>query len=92
MSDELVRLADDFYSIRGDFRIGGVLNVGTQAALVRLAFDHYGVDLVHADPDTDNVASVALAGRLGMVPEGSVRDGRGVRLAVTARAWEEQGR
>lgn len=37
MSEKLVRLADDFYSVRGDFRIGGVLNLGTQAALVRLA-------------------------------------------------------
>ena len=41
MSDRLVRLADDFYSVRGDFRIGGVLNLGTQAALVRLADGEY---------------------------------------------------
>ena len=37
MAEELVRLADDYYSIRGDLRIGGLLNVGTQASLVRLA-------------------------------------------------------
>ena len=37
MSDTLVRLAEDFWSVRGDFRIGGVINVGTHCALVRLS-------------------------------------------------------
>ena len=37
MSDKLVRLAENFWSVRGAFRIGGVLDVGTQCALVRLA-------------------------------------------------------
>lgn len=37
MSDKLVRLAENFWSVRGEFRIGGVLDVGTQCALVRLA-------------------------------------------------------
>lgn len=37
MSDTLVRLADNFWSVRGEFRIGGILDVGTQCALVRLA-------------------------------------------------------
>lgn len=37
MSDELIQLADDFWSVRGSFRIGGLVDVGTQCALVRLA-------------------------------------------------------
>lgn len=37
MTDRLVHLAEDFWSVRGEFRIGGVLDVGTQCALVRLA-------------------------------------------------------
>ncbi|CAM3071135.1 hypothetical protein PANO111632_01260 [Paracoccus nototheniae] len=37
MSERIHDLGNGFWSIRGDLRIGGVLNVGTQAALVRLA-------------------------------------------------------
>lgn len=36
MAEEIVALEDDFLSIRGDLRIGGVLNVGTQCSLVKL--------------------------------------------------------
>lgn len=37
MSEELIEVGDGFWNIRGKFRIGGVVNVGTQASLVRLA-------------------------------------------------------
>lgn len=37
MSEELIEVGDGFWNIRGNFRIGGVLNVGTQSSLVRLA-------------------------------------------------------
>ncbi len=37
MAEEIIRLSDDFWNIRGDLRIKGVLNVGTQCSLVRLA-------------------------------------------------------
>lgn len=37
MSEHIHDLGHGFWTIRGDFRIGGVLNVGTQAALVRLS-------------------------------------------------------
>ncbi len=36
MSDKLVSIADDFWSIRGSFRILGFLDIGTQASLVKL--------------------------------------------------------
>lgn len=36
MSDEILKVADDFWNIRGSFRIGGLLNIGTQASLLRL--------------------------------------------------------
>lgn len=48
MSERLIELADNFWSVRGDFRIGGVINVGTQCALVRLA----GGDFVFLDSYT----------------------------------------
>ncbi len=35
MSDPIIRLTDHFWNIRGTYRIGGVLNVGTQTSLVR---------------------------------------------------------
>ena len=36
MTESIHDLGQGFWSIRGDLRIGGVLNVGTQASLVRL--------------------------------------------------------
>jgi len=37
MADDILNVADSFWNIRGSFRVGGVLDVGTQASLVRLA-------------------------------------------------------
>ncbi len=37
MSDAIVRIADDFWNIRGSFRVMGFVDIGTQASLVRLA-------------------------------------------------------
>ena len=36
MAEKIIKVSEDFWNIRGDFRIGGVLNVGTQCSLVRL--------------------------------------------------------
>lgn len=36
MTDTIVKIADDFWNIRGEFRVFGLLNIGTQASLVRL--------------------------------------------------------
>ncbi|MGN3973493.1 hypothetical protein [Tsuneonella sp. SYSU-LHT278] len=50
MSDPLVDCGNGFWSIRGEFRIGGVVNVGTQCALVDrgdgtfLFLDSYALD------------------------------------------------
>lgn len=41
MSEEIVKIADDFWNIRGEFKIGGVLNIGTHASLVRRASGKY---------------------------------------------------
>ena len=35
MSKQILKVSDDFWNIRGDFKIGGVLNIGTHASLVR---------------------------------------------------------
>lgn len=37
MSEEILQIAEDFWNIRGEFRIGGVVNIGTQASLLRRA-------------------------------------------------------
>jgi hypothetical protein len=41
MSNELIRIADDFWNIRGSFRVGGLIDVGTQVSLVRLANERF---------------------------------------------------
>lgn len=48
MSGDLIDCGDGYWSIRGDFRIGGVVNVGTQCALVQRA----GGDFVFLDSYT----------------------------------------
>ena len=35
MSEQILQISDDFWNIRGDFKIGGILNIGTHASLVR---------------------------------------------------------
>lgn len=35
MSERLVQIAEDFWNIRGDFKIAKILNIGTHASLVR---------------------------------------------------------
>jgi len=37
MSDKIIDLGTGFWNIRGTFRLGGVLNIGTQCSLVKLA-------------------------------------------------------
>ncbi len=37
MADRIIEISDDFWNIRGSFRIGGVVNIGTHASLVRLS-------------------------------------------------------
>ena len=36
MGDRMVQISDNFWNIRGSFRLGGLVDVGTQASLVRL--------------------------------------------------------
>lgn len=35
MTEQILKISDDFWNIRGDLKIGGLLNVGTHASLVR---------------------------------------------------------
>lgn len=37
MAEKIIKLSDTFWNIRGDFRLGGILNIGTQCSLVKLA-------------------------------------------------------
>jgi hypothetical protein len=36
MTDKILKISDNFWNIRGEFKIFGLLNIGTQASLVRL--------------------------------------------------------
>lgn len=38
---KIIRVSDDFWNIRGSHRIGGVVDIGTHASLVRLANDKF---------------------------------------------------
>ena len=50
MSGDILRVSNDFWNFRGAYRIGGLLDVGTQCSLVRLAsgkfvfLDSYSID------------------------------------------------
>jgi hypothetical protein len=35
MSEQILQISDDFWNIRGDFKIGGIINIGTHASMVR---------------------------------------------------------
>lgn len=35
MRPQIIRVADDFWNIRGSFKLGGVVDIGTQASLIR---------------------------------------------------------
>lgn len=37
MADKLIAVAGDFWNVRGAFKLGGVVDIGTQTSLVRLA-------------------------------------------------------
>lgn len=41
MSNDIITVADGVWNFRGSYKIGGVIDVGTQSALVRLANGHY---------------------------------------------------
>lgn len=41
MSERIIKISDDFWNIRGDFKIGGILNIGTQSSLVRRRNGNY---------------------------------------------------
>jgi hypothetical protein len=36
MTNDIIRVADDFWNIRGSFKVGGLIDVGTHGSLVRL--------------------------------------------------------
>ena len=41
MSKDIIAVGDGFWNFRGSFKIGGVIDVGTQSALVRLKSGHF---------------------------------------------------
>ena len=41
MAEKIVQVTENFWNIRGSFRIGGVVDIGTHASLVRLASGNF---------------------------------------------------
>ena len=41
MSNDILKISNDFWNIRGEFKIGGVLDIGTHASLVRRSNGKY---------------------------------------------------
>lgn len=41
MTEKIIDLGNGFYNIRGNFRIGGVLNIGTHCSLIELSPDRF---------------------------------------------------
>ena len=41
MAEQIIPVADNFWNIRGSFRIGGVVDIGTQASLVQLSSGNF---------------------------------------------------
>lgn len=75
MTGRLTRIGADFWRVDGDFRIGGVLNLGTQASLVRLAegsfvfLDSYTLsDTVKAEVDVLTDGGEKLVAILNLHP------------------------
>lgn len=53
MADEIIRISDDFWNVRGSFKIGGLLDIGTQCSLV--AMPDGGFVLLDSYEMTDDV-------------------------------------
>lgn len=75
MAGALTKLGEDFWRVEGDFRIGGLLNLGTQASLVRLGdgnfvfLDSYTLsDSVKAEVDLLTDGGGKLAAILNLHP------------------------
>ena len=75
MPNELQKIGEDFWRVAGDFRVGGVVNLGTQASLVRLGdgrfvfLDSYTLpDSVKAEVDLLTDGGGKLAAILNLHP------------------------
>lgn len=71
MADRLIHIADGFWNIRGSFKVAGLLDVGTQASLVRLG----GGDFVLLD-------SYKLTGKVAQEVFAITEGGRLVRAIL----------
>ena len=75
MASDLQKIGEDFWRVAGDFRVGGVVNLGTQASLVRLGdgrfvfLDSYTLpDSVKAEVDLLTDGGDKLAAILNLHP------------------------
>ncbi len=76
MADNLLQISEDFWNIRGSYKIGGLLDVGTQASLVRLASGKF----VFLDSYTLNSAIRRKVAEL-------TRDGKDVKAIINVHPF-----
>ncbi len=67
MNKTILKISDDFWNIRGEFKIGGIINIGTHSSLVRChngkfvlldAYTYEGEVKQHIDNLTNNGADI----------------------------------
>ena len=55
MDNSIIKVADTFWNIRGSFKLGGRIDIGTQASLVQLASGNFVfLDAYAFDADLKN--------------------------------------
>ena len=62
MPERMIQIADDFWNIRGEFKLGGVLNIGTHASLLRRSNGQFILLDAYTLPDNIKAEVDALTG------------------------------
>ena len=100
MTDSIIEVSEDFWNIRGSFKIAGVIDIGTQASLVRLAsgnfvmLDSYALDQDQLDAVAGIVGDAHVEAIINLHPfhtvhvEAMQRQFDSARLYGTARHIE----
>jgi hypothetical protein len=76
MADNMIQVSEDFWNVRGSYKIGGVIDVGTQASLVRLASGKF----VFLDSYSLNSATRRKVGEL-------TRDGKDIKAILNVHPF-----
>jgi len=93
MKEDIIEVSSDFWNIRGSFKIGGVVDIKTQASLVRLAngnfvfLDSYSLGQEAVDRIADIVGNAEIEAILNLHPFHTVHVARMHELYPQARLY-----